>query len=442
MTMMPAREDGPGASASSSHIDRNALKINLEGLAPSSPSMASPTAVISAANRNVDDSSIMADAITSLLERSDDPVAMPFDPQVDPCLRIVSICSSSDTTSKYAIPRLLDHYHRRHATTYDVHAQISHIIPSNKPAIILSVLGGSSSGVNGAGSAGSGISTTRLDHQKSKRGDYFSTDFREEAARLRKQMSQGVIYRSPPLSPEATPVGPSERSSLYGTDLFGAKNAAPPATPATPSLLEKYQYKIYHSFCPMTPGGYTRPIVPPQSCHFAINIHPLPTHTVPCFEAFTRSQFTELRPGGAMVICYPTSLKLYTDHVVPCLDIGLHQMLALNQISSQACEEISSLPDPSLIPSFDAQRACLESIPGASIEYSAHFEDYQCSNWGYRWFNEELDWLRGVVQRNDYSTGQTLMKLLEAMSKNSLWNSTGRTDIAVFVVRKVRSTSQ
>lgn len=441
MTMMPAREDSQAAGSSwSSYADRNALKIDLGVLAPSSPSMASPTAVISAANRNVDDSSIMADAITSLLERSDDPVAMPFDPQVDPCLRIVSICSSSDTTSKYAIPRLLDHYHRRHATSYDVHAQISHIIPSNKPTTILSAIG--SSGINGgAGSTGSaGISTSRLDRHKSTRSDYFSTDFREEAARLRKQMNQGVVYRSPPLSPESGPVDSADRSSLHGTDLFDAKNYL--ATPASPSLLEKYQYKIYHSFCPMTPGGYTRPIVPPQSCHFAINIHPLPTHTVPRFEAFTRSQFTELRPGGAMVICYPTSLKLYTDHVIPSLDIGLHQMLALNQISSQACEEISSLPDPSLIPSFDAQRACLESIPGASIEYSAHFEDYECSNWGYRWFNEELDWLRGVVQRNDFSTGQTLMKLLEAMSKNSLWNSTGRTDIAVFVVRKVRSTSQ
>ncbi|KAA8917162.1 hypothetical protein TRICI_000686 [Trichomonascus ciferrii] len=370
--------------------------------------------------RPPDDSCLIQDAMKVLLDDSNGACCA-YDPVREPILRIVSICSSSDTAHRSVIPKLLAYYHRRRKSTdQEIHAQITHIVPPHKRGFMLNT-----------------VDRTRRDEDN----DYFSLTPQLHRSRSLYSTPRSMFHASsasPPLSPTLSDTSSShyrKRSSTSST-CSTTYSAEADVLDEDYATLVHYQNKIYNNFALISRSEHDIPVVPPCSVHYALNIHPLPTHVLPTFSSLVKTQLVELTRGGVMVVCYPTSRRLYDCHVLPCIDLALHQLLALNMISTQACEDISTPPNTDTIPSFRKQQAILSELSDAEILYSAEVNGYECIDWGYRWLNEEVEWLKTALATAGFFSSQTLLNLIEGMTKNKQWSSGGLCDVGVFVIRK------
>lgn len=233
----------------------------------------------------------------------------------------------------------------------------------------------------------------------------------------------GILPISMPRSPPAYPSTPvSSFFSLPGSRFPTDENSD-----------YDLEDRIYNTFAFM-PRQKNALIVPPNSCHFNFALYPLPYHLLPPFKDVIKARFAETMPLGSMVLCYPTSLALYSKYILPCLDLALHQLLALNLISTQACEAIT-LPPQSHIYSYETQRAILEQLPNSEIVYSHKIDNYSPSQWGYRWISEDMLWIRQTLTSLDVSS-QDIIKLINALTRNPLWSASASCGISLFIVRK------
>ncbi|CAN6633521.1 hypothetical protein TRVA0_014S00914 [Trichomonascus vanleenenianus] len=448
---------------------------------------------------NNDDSLLIENALRTML---DNQCAI-YNPEIDPTLRIVSICTSSETAYKYVIPQLLHLYNHLYHQKHEVQAQITHVVPPHKTVTMLQDFESSSNGSSNARRR-SVVETQRYHAARPRQQpdddnggeDYFSLR-RSSLESLppffsvvpkspyvvhkpsshHNQLNSGnrlytannvlsyqrqllspsypdeseryytsELYEfspsscSPPLSPSSAYANSSRRSSTSApTTVEGEEEVElhEPQTEKRASIAEHYSSNIYNSFALVSPHGHGIPSVPPGSAHYALAIHPIPTHVLPPFETVVRTRFTELMKGGMMLVCYPSSMRLYDEHVLPCLDRSLHQLIALNMISTQACEQVSMPPSPDLVPSYADQRTYLQSLQGAEVLYASEVTDFRIYDWGYRWLNEEVEWIRSALCKAGASSAQLLVKLVEGMTTNENWSSTGVCDVSVFVVKKV-----
>lgn len=399
-------------------------------------------------HRPPDDSYLIQDAMKVLLDNNSPCCA--YDPTKEPILRIVSICSSSDTAHKFVIPKLLAYYHRRRSQDEEIHAQITHIVPPHKKSFMLNTMDRAKrDNFAGEEEAEDYFSLTPQLHRSrslysTPKSKPSSSMFSANAtATNRNTLMDDVTLdtSSPPLSPSFSDTSSShyrKRSSTSSTCSTYSATSHPDVLDEDYETLMHYQNKIYNNFALISRSEHDIPVVPPYSVHYALNIHPLPTHVLPTFSSLVRTQLLELTKGGVMVVCYPTSRRLYDYHVLPCIDLALHQLLALNMISTQACEDISTPPNTETIPSFQKQQSILSELKDAEILYSAEVNGYECFDWGYRWLNEEVEWLKNALAKAGFFSSQTLLNLIEGMTKNKQWSSGGLCDVGVFVIRKTR----
>lgn len=417
------------------------------------------------------DSSLMEDAINVLLNSgtSSSPYCS-FDPTHEPpILRIISICSSSDTAYKYVIPKLLAYYHSKREPGQDIYAQITHIIPPHKKSFMINNM---DNYMNNSHKHETNESDT--DSSASYYHRYQELQKQQQSAQLSRSRSLYSTFRvkwpaspyntngnnsngggyfsninhgtaSPPISPTLTDDSTAftrNRSSTSSTNssiMLSDNEDDEPFVRQQHSendieiLNNYYENKIYNNFA-LTPNNIT--VVPPYSIHYTLNIHPLPTHVLPSFDSLVNTRLIELTIGGIMIICYPTSRKLYDDHVLPCLDLALHQLLALNMISTTACEHISKPPNKNMIPSFDDQLKILQNIDNTEILYSSEINKYTCWDWGYRWLNEEIEWMKASLADSSIYSSQMLVSIIDGMSKSKQWSAPGLCDVGIFVIRK------
>lgn len=238
------------------------------------------------------------------------------------------------------------------------------------------------------------------------------------------------VSRFPPSSLPQSPVSPL----LSPVVSVPIGSISPNKTGNYDSLADR----IFNTFAFM-PHQIKALVVPPNSIHYNFALYPLPSHVLPSFQDVIHARFTETLPSGLMVVCYPTSLALYYKYILPCLDLALHQLLALNLISTQACEAIT-VPPQSHVYTFEAQRALVEQLPNAEIVYSRKIEEYKPTDWGYRWVSEDMLWIRQTLAGLDVSS-QSIIKLISMLTRNPLWSESGSCDISLFVVRKRSFTS-
>lgn len=405
--------------------------------------------------RPPDDSYLIQDAMKVLLD--DVSPCCAYDPAVEPILRIVSICSSSDTAHKFVIPKLLAHYHRRRRSgDQEIHAQITHVVPPHKKNFMLNTMDRARRDHHAYRSHDDHADddyfslTPQLHRSRSlystppraKPSSMFTATATATTATNRNTLLDDLMLdtSSPPLSPTFSDTSSShyrKRSSTSSTcSTYSGTSHHGDGMDEDYETLMHYQNKIYNNFALISRSEHDIPVVPPFSVHYALNIHPLPTHVLPTFSSLVKTQLLELTRGGVMVVCYPTSRRLYDHHVLPCIDLALHQLLALNMISTQACEDISTPPNTETIPSFQKQQSILSELADAEILYSAEVNGYECFDWGYRWLNEEVEWLKTALANAGFFSSQTLLNLIEGMTKNKQWSSGGLCDVGVFVIRK------
>lgn len=204
-------------------------------------------------------------------------------------------------------------------------------------------------------------------------------------------------------------------------------------TPIQPEEQDQLQDRIFNTFAFM-PINTKSLVVPPNSTQYNFALYPLPSHVLPSFKDIIKARFSETSPSGLMVVCYPTSLSLYKNFILPCLDLALHRMLALNMISTQACEAIT-VPPCSKVYTFEQQMALINQLENIDIVYSRNIKNYSPSDWGYRWLSEDMLWIRQTLQSLDVNS-QSILKLINTMTKSNLWNVSAVCDISLFIVRK------
>ena len=236
-------------------------------------------------------------------------------------------------------------------------------------------------------------------------------------------LSSPSLSQSPP-SPSLTPL----------FSLFQNQHQSSQAALLSEEQMNIIQDKIFNTFAFM-PSKTNALVVPPNSTQFNFALYPLLLHTLPSFSDIIQARFKETSPSGLMVVCYPTSRSLYTKNIMPCLDLALHQMLALNLISTQACEAIT-VPPNAPIYSYDEQRTMIEGLENAEIVYSRDIKNYCPSDWGLRWISEDIVWMRETLQDLDVSS-QSIIELISMMTKNPLWDRAGSCEISLFIVKKL-----
>lgn len=180
-------------------------------------------------------------------------------------------------------------------------------------------------------------------------------------------------------------------------------------------------------------------VVPPWTANFSLTVHMQPVHNYDPVNINISRRYDELAPGGTLLFVHPCSLKFYIHSVLPCLDLALYHMLALNVISSHQCEVISMLPDRKSAPGYEIQEEIIRKLPNAEITYQTKLEDFSYDDWGKNWLHHELAWLKKTIRAasgGHNHSNTILVKLIETMTANKAWNRQGRTDLAVFVVRK------
>jgi hypothetical protein len=254
-----------------------------------------------------------------------------------------------------------------------------------------------------------------------KHGMISDTLFNDDFTRV--TLSSPSLSQSPP-SPSLTP----------SVSLFQNQHQSSQAASLSEEQMNIIQDKIFNTFAFM-PNKTNALVVPPNSTQFNFALYPLLSHTLPSFSDIIQARFNETSPSGLMVVCYPTSRSLYTKNIMPCLDLALHQMLALNLISTQACEAIT-VPPNAPIHSYDEQRAMIEGLENAEIVYSRDIKNYSPSDWGIRWISEDMVWMRETLQDLDVSS-QSIIKLISMMTKNPLWDRAGSCEISLFIVKKL-----
>lgn len=238
-----------------------------------------------------------------------------------------------------------------------------------------------------------------------------------------------VTFSSPFLS--QSPPSPSFRPFV---SLLQNQQSTSQIAPLPDHQKDIFQDKIFNTFAFM-PDRTNALVVPPNSTQFNFALYPLLSHTLPSFNDIIQARFKETSPTGLMVVCYPTSHSLYKNNIMPCLDLALHQMLALNLISTQACEAIT-VPPKAPIYSFDEQLSLIAKLENAEVVYSRNIKNYSPSDWGIRWISEDMMWMRQTLQDLDVSS-QSIIKLISMMAKNPLWDLAGCCEISLFIVKKL-----
>lgn len=223
--------------------------------------------------------------------------------------------------------------------------------------------------------------------------------------------------------------------------------SSPTLTSSTPRALQG-NYSLDFPSAEQIPGVFStvsvatsilEGVVPPWTANFSLTIHMQPVHNYDPVNINISRRYDELAPGGTLLFVHPCSLKFYIHSVLPCLDLALYHMLALNLISSHQCEVISMLPDRNSAPGYEIQEQIIQQLPNAEITYQTKLEDFSYDDWGKNWLHHELAWLKKTIRSasGGHSHSNTiLVKLIETMTANKAWNRQGRTDLAVFVVRK------
>lgn len=243
--------------------------------------------------------------------------------------------------------------------------------------------------------------------------------------------------KSPP-SPLKTPTRISEMNHYFDNSTSNVGVSFLESNGSTSSLSSTeinvdIESRVFNTFAFM-PKATSSLVVPPNYAHYNFALYPLPTHVLPMFREVVKTRFSETMPTGLMVICYPTSLKMYNNCILPCLDLTLHQMLALNLISTHACEELTVPPSAECY-SYEAQKRILEELPQAEILYSRQIIDYKASDWGYRWMSEDMMWIRETLAAM-HVPSQTILKFMNMLTKNPTWSVSTDSDVSLFIVRK------
>ncbi|KAF5100489.1 hypothetical protein D0Z00_001217 [Geotrichum galactomycetum] len=112
-------------------------------------------------------------------------------------------------------------------------------------------------------------------------------------------------------------------------------------------------------------------------------------------------------------------------------------MLALNLISTRACEALTVPPSAECY-SYEVQKRIIEELPQAQILYSRQIIDYKASDWGYRWMSEDMMWIRETLAAMDVPS-QSILKFMNMLTKNPTWSVSTDSDISLFIVRKMPS---
>lgn len=381
------------------------------------------------------DSGLLIDIMSHLFNYNVNHVSAPRS------LSIVSTCSSLGSTYAYIVPQILSHYlHLAHSnpsftSLMDITANVVHVIPQHKT-------------IKAEYMDDNSLSTSTF---SSRSNSSASTDCTFESFNGVYDIHESGTNYS--ISPKNSIFSPTAMASLlksqqkpdlkvnthytYNEEFHTISPALSPVVslPALTSGEEdaNLEERIYNTFAFM-PRRANAQVVPPNSTHYNFALYPLPSHVLPSFQDVISSRFTETIPSGLMVVCYPTSLSLYYKYILPCLDLALHQMLALNMISTQACEAIT-VPPPSPVYSFETQLSMVQNLPDAEIVYSRKIQDYNPSDWGYRWISEDMLWIRQTLANLDVSS-QSIIKLISTLTRNPLWSVSGSCDISLFIVRK------
>lgn len=351
-----------------------------------------------------------------------------FFPDVDPIIRTMSIAYSAPAVCNALIPRLLRARVEAEPADLDISVMVVHGIPSHTEPLPGKAIGGASlphhhhhqqsqhSSQPLSAASTPGYSTTPSygrpwpglhphNHHQLQRGPASSSMVDLPLA------AQELVRNSPPQSPL------HQAWTAVDLDEDVGQND-----------------NIFHSFSSL-PARPDKVVVPPRSVHVSLAIYALPTHNLPPFES-VYARYKELAPGGVMVLCYPTSLSMYRQHVLPCLDSTLMHLLALNMVSSQTCEALTMPPWPRSLPTFAEQRNTLAGLPGAEILFAQHVERYEVADWGQRWLLEEVQWLRGALEATEVSTSQILIKIIQGMKASPEWRKTAVSELGFFVLRK------
>lgn len=308
----------------------------------------------------------------------------------------------------------------------------------------------------GAAATAGGILPSSLDMLKPKT---FAKTAAETAAAVAAMSPPVLVTAGPvPLPLLASPISPTGGGPLTAAiaNTIAAVASADPAEPRDPIALQTHSFAspiptaaisritnsvhphdldnyIFNSFA-FLPRRSSTLVVPPNSADYNFALYPLISHVLPPFADIITTRFAETKPGGLMVIAYPTSLKLYHDYILKCVDLALHQMLALNMLSTLACEAVS-VPPPVKIPSFETQQAMIHKLPGADIAYARKIERYHPIDWGYRWVSEDMNWIRKTLSAHEVSS-QSVAKFINLLTLNPLCSSPSDSDISLFIVRK------
>lgn len=359
-------------------------------------------------------------------------------------LRIVSVCSASHDIEKTLIPQIVAS-HRKAYNLGSTGAIVIHGVPAHKLVVN-----------NPVSEVSRDSWQPQLKSPAMKNVERLIEDSVSESPSSLVNASMDVpALLNPLVNQRLTPpqVVPGLNGSSIGDDLKDNSSCKHDESTTVGDSTEKNATKndeqlLFHmyTFLPVrtatAPSSFPyiiegdRPMVPPNSMHYSINIHTMPAHTVPPFESTAKLRYKELVKGGCLLLVYPTSLSLYFDTVIPCLDHALLQLLGLNMISSQTCEALTTPPNASNFPSYDAQLEILQSLPGAQIIHSEHILQFAFPEWSNMWMHEDLEWLKRLMQHTEVHAGQILLKMVQGMAASELWHSATSSQVAVFVVKK------
>lgn len=394
-------------------------------------------------------------------------------------LNVVSICSSLGSAFAYTVPQIILHYfdlaqhNPKYQALQDVSANVIHVIPQHKtikvepgdpdydrqlqihvagtPAPTAASLLDSYSGVFEIHEAGTNyciapknsILTPEAIQSLLKRQPSPVSPTLETLPIHKNYLHHNHFYNS-----SVNPFFASDSSAWSASSSHGLQYSLSPSPPSpllSPVPTGHHHHhshvdlsdRIFNTFAFMPQRRHAPALVVPRnSAHFNFALYPIPSHVLPPFADIIAARYAETAPGGLMVVCYPTSLKLYYGHILKCLDLALHQLLALNLISTQACEAITA-PPQSPVASFAAQHDMLRHNlpPTAEIVYSRHVQNYTPAQWGYRWISEDMQWLRQTLAGFEVAS-HAVVKLFNTLARNPEWSAPTTCDISLFIVRK------
>lgn len=383
--------------------------------------------------------------------------------QAPTSLSVVSTCSSLGSTYAYIVPRLLYHHlllaHNDDGTLPAqqkqqlVTANIVHVIPQHKTIKAetdLDEFGHSQlnsnahlqvptcpTGVYNIHMSGATFSISPRDSAVSQAvlaGLLRSIPKRDTGSPPTQLVSSLHHHVSTTLETHAKSVM-LDPNLLHSSQFFSRIPQSPSPPSSSPAYHDNFENSIFNSFV-FLPRRTSTLVVPPNSANYNFALYPLVSHVLPPFQDIIEARFAETKPGGLMVISYPTTLALYRKYILKCVDLALHQMLALNLISTQACEALS-VPPSAQIPSFEVQRGLIERLRGAEIAYAKNIEHYRPFDWGYRWVSEDMNWIRKTLSAFEVSS-QSIAKFINLLSLNPLWSGPSDSAISLFIVRKTR----